>query len=157
MGVVFCKFKRRCIFRKRGNVHLKEIHSELMVDVVEFIFIFPEVFFQMLRVNVIKVVEIVRAFRVYTFVYTERGSVFNSNKTVATVRTEETQWGCGVFPGRECLTTDFALILTVIPIVVIYVVMRHTTDRTAYIFGNCAAVTSLYRFQKFMIFPFVIL
>lgn len=57
MGVVFCKFKRRCIFRKRGNVHLKETHSELTVDVVEFIFIFPEVFFQMLRVNVIKVVE----------------------------------------------------------------------------------------------------
>lgn len=72
MGVVFCKFKRRCIFRKRGNVHLKETHSELTVDVVEFIFIFPEVFFQMLRVNVIKVVEIVRAFRVYTFVYTEK-------------------------------------------------------------------------------------
>lgn len=156
-GTVFCKFKRRCIFRKRGNVHLKETHSELTVDVVEFIFIFPEVFFQMLRVNVIKVVEIVRAFRVYTFVYTEKGSVFNSNKTVATVRTEETQWGCGVFPGRECLTTDFALILTVIPIVVIYVVMRRTTDRTAYIFENCAVVTSLYRFQKFMIFPFVIL
>ena len=36
-------------------------------------------------------------------------------------------------------------------------VMRRTTDRTAYIFENCAVVTSLYRFQKFMIFPFVIL
>ena len=128
-----------------------------MVDIVEFVFVFAIVFVQMFLIHFLQVVEIVRAFRVYTFVYAEKGSVFNSNKTVATVRTEETQWGCGVFPGRECLTTDFALILTVIPIVVIYVVMRRTTDRTAYIFGNCAAVTSLYRFQKFMIFPFVIL
>ena len=62
MGVVFCKFKRRCIFRKRGNVHLKETHSELTVDVMEFIFIFPVVFFQVCLVDFLQVMQIVRAF-----------------------------------------------------------------------------------------------
>ena len=89
MGVVFCKFKRRCIFRKRGNVHLKEIHSELMVDVVEFIFIFPEVFFQMLRVNVIKVVEIVRAFGIHTFVDDKVFTVFLMHQAVVAMRTSQ--------------------------------------------------------------------
>ena len=89
--------------------------------------------------------------------YTEKSPVFFRNKTVTAVRTEKTQGSGCVFTGSECLPTDFALILPVITVVVVYVVVRSTTDRTADIFRNCATVATLDRFEKFVVFPFVIL
>ena len=74
-----------------------------------------------------KVVEIVRAFRVYTFMDTEEFTVFLGNQSIATVRTCKSERCGNNFTGRECLTTDFALILTVAAIVVVDVMMWSTT------------------------------
>lgn len=99
----------------------------------------------MFRINLRKIVKIILAFRINAFMHTEKGSVFFRNMTVTAVRTEKTQRSGCVFAGRECLTTDLALVLSIVSVVVVYVVVRSTTDRTADIFRNCAAVSLLNR------------
>lgn len=73
--------------------------------------------------------KIVRTFRVHTFMNPEEFTVFFGNKGVAAMRADKPERCSNDFAGREGLTTDFALILTVTTIVVIDIMMESSTKR----------------------------
>ena len=56
------------MFWQGGEVHLKEIHSEFTVDVVEFVFVFAILLIQVFLIDLFEVMEIVRTFHVNAFV-----------------------------------------------------------------------------------------
>ena len=56
------------MFWQGVKIHLKEIYCELTVDVVELIFVFAMLLFQMLLIDILEVMEIVRAFAVNALV-----------------------------------------------------------------------------------------
>ena len=68
---------------------MKEVERELTVDVMEFIFIFAIVLVQMLFINLFEVIQIIRTFRIYTFMDDEVFTVFLVNKAVIAMRALE--------------------------------------------------------------------
>ena len=123
---------------------------------MEFIFIFAIVFIKVFLFHFFKIVEIIRALWIHTFMYAEELTVFPGNKCISAVRAGKSKWCCDDFAGRESLTADFALVLTVSTIIVINVVMRSTTQRTDGIFGNGFAIATLDRLNRFLIFPVIV-
>jgi len=73
---------------------MEEIYGEFTVDIMEFVSIFAINLIQMFWIYFFKVVEIVRAFRVYTLMQDKKFSILFGNEGVATVRTAQ-------FHGRE--------------------------------------------------------
>ena len=63
-------------------------------------------------------------------------TVFLGNECIAAMRTDKPNWSDDFFPGRECLSADLALILTVTAIVIVDVMMRRSTKRAYSIFRN---------------------
>lgn len=68
-----------------AKVHLKEVYCELTVDIVKLIFIFAILLFQMFLIDLLKVVEIVRAFHVNAFVDDEVLTLFLVGQCIAAV------------------------------------------------------------------------
>ena len=67
---------------KERQIHLKEIYRKFTVDVMEFISDFSMFLIKMIFLYFFEIIEIVRAFRVYTFMDDEMLSAFDGNKTV---------------------------------------------------------------------------
>ena len=76
VGVMLTEFQGRSILRKGAYIHAEKIYRELPVDIVKLIFIFSVTFFQIGFVHFLKVVEIVGAFWIDTFVENEMLSFF---------------------------------------------------------------------------------
>ena len=100
--------------------------------------------------------EIVRTFRIDTFVYTEKLTVFLGNQGIGTMRASKSEGSCNNFTGRECLTTDFTLVLPIATIVVVDEMVGSTTQRTNGIFGNGFSVATLNRFNRLTILPLIV-
>ena len=94
---------------------------------MKFIFIFAVVLIQILLRYIFKIVKIVRTVTIYTFVNTEEFTFFFGNQRITTMRTGKAKRCCNNFSGREGLSTDFALVLTIATIVVIDVMMGSPT------------------------------
>ena len=94
---------------------------------MEFVFIFTIVFLKMFFVHLFEVVQIVRAFRIYTFMNAEKFTVFLSNKGVTTVRAGETNGYSDNVSRAESLSTNLALILPVTAIIIVNKVVRSST------------------------------
>ena len=71
------------MFGKGVQVHLKEIHRELTVDVVELVSVFAAAFIQVLLVDLFEVVQVIRAFGVHTFVEDEVLLDFFGDQSIA--------------------------------------------------------------------------
>lgn len=71
---------------KERQIHLKEIYRKFTVDVMEFISDFSMFLIKMIFLYFFEIIEIVRAFRVYTFMDDEMLSAFDGNKTVTVMR-----------------------------------------------------------------------
>ena len=71
---------------KERQIHLKEIYRKFTVDVMEFISDFSMFIIKMIFLYFFEIIEIVRAFRVYTFMDDEMLSAFDGNKTVTAMR-----------------------------------------------------------------------
>ena len=71
---------------KERQTHLKEIYRKFTVDVMEFISDFSMFLIKMIFLYFFEIIEIVRAFRVYTFMDDEMLSAFDGNKTVTAMR-----------------------------------------------------------------------
>ncbi|WP_182434313.1 hypothetical protein [Clostridium sp. AM49-4BH] len=71
---------------KERQIHLKEIYRKFTVDVMEFISDFSMFLIKMIFLYFFEIIEIVRAFRVYTFMDDEMLSAFDGNKTVTAMR-----------------------------------------------------------------------
>lgn len=77
------------MFGKGVQVHLKEIHRELTVDVVELVSVFAAAFIQVLLVDLFEVVQVIRAFGVHAFVEDEVLPILFGNQGVAAVGTAQ--------------------------------------------------------------------
>ena len=64
------------MLRKTVQIHTKKIYLEFPVDVMELIFVFSVVTFQIFLINLLEVVKIVRTFRVGALVDEEVFPVF---------------------------------------------------------------------------------
>ena len=62
VSAMFTEFQGRSIPGQGVEIHAEKIHREFTVDVMEFIFIFPVVFFPVCLVDFLQVMQIVRAF-----------------------------------------------------------------------------------------------
>ena len=100
--------------------------------------------------------KIVGALRIYTFVNDEVLTVFFVNEGMVTVRTEQTHRSRNIFTSGECLTTNFALILTIATIVIVNVMVGSTAERTDGFLGNGFPVFALDRFCFFSVLPLVV-
>lgn len=120
---------------------------------MQFIFGFSVGLFQIFALYFSKVVEIVRVLGFCTFVLTEEFPVFLGNKSMSAVRAQKAHRGSRGITGREGLTTDFTLILSITAIIVVDEMMRRTTQRAYSIFRNTFSVSALYWFQRLVIFP----
>lgn len=86
----------------------------------------------------------------------EEFTVFFGNKGVAAMRADKPERCSNDFAGREGLTTDFALILTVTTIVVIDIMMESSTKRTDGVFRNGFTIPALNWFDRFAIFSQIV-
>lgn len=68
------------ILRKAVQIHAKEIYLENPVNVMEFIFVPTIVLFKVIFINLVKVVEVVRTFRIHVFVDKKMFAVFLGNQ-----------------------------------------------------------------------------
>ena len=93
---------------------------------MELIFVFAVIFIQILLIHFFKIIEIVRTFRIDTFVYAEELAVFLDNQGLAAMRTGKPDGRGDHFTGREGLSADFALVLSVPAIVIVDVMVRGT-------------------------------
>ena len=94
---------------------------------MEFIFVFAIILIKVFLLHFFKVVEIIRALWIDTFMYAEELTVFLGNEGISAVRAGKAKGCCYEFTGTEGLPADFALVLTVAAIVVIDVVMWSPT------------------------------
>ena len=69
--VVLGKLQRGCIFRQSGDVHLEEIDRELPVDVMKLVLVLTVVFSEILFIDLLEIVKIIRTFGIYTFMNDE--------------------------------------------------------------------------------------
>jgi hypothetical protein len=89
IGIVLGELQRRGILRKRSDVHLKKIHREFTVDIVEFILVFSVILLQIRRVNLFEAVKIIRTLWIDAFVDDEVLTVFLWSEGMGTVWTLE--------------------------------------------------------------------
>ena len=124
------------------KVHLKEVYCELAVGIVELIFvlakIFPEVFF----INFIEVVEIIGAFGVHAFVDDKVFPLLLVGECIATVGASQgVEFGKAVVVRGEVGITDFALDLSLSPVVAVEVGLWGVTGETRAILRDIAFLT----------------
>ena len=74
---------RRSILRKGRQIHFEEVDVELPIDVVELVSV---LFKRMFLADFLKVLPVVGALVVDTFVDTEAGTVFDRNEDMAAIR-----------------------------------------------------------------------
>lgn len=122
---------------------------------MEFIFIFSVGFFKILSVHFFQVVEIVRAFRIDTFMENEVFAFFLCHKCFPTMRTAQRKLpGKAVLLWREVGVTYFALDLASLPIVAVEVGFRGIAGRTAAVIRDVARFTPGNGFDLFSIAEF---
>jgi hypothetical protein len=104
------------------------------------------------RVNRLKVLEVIGAVIIYTFVNDEELAVLLWKKSMPTVRTFKVKRLSHMLSSNEGLTADLALKLTISAVVVVKIMMWCTTYRTNGIDWNGFAVASLDSLERFSVF-----
>ena len=106
---------------------------------MELVFILSVVLLQILFVNLVQIVEIVRAVRIYTFMEDEVFPFLLSHKRIAAVRAAKGKLlGETVFSGREVRTTDLAAKLPCFAVVAVEIRFGCTAGRTTAVIGDIA-------------------
>lgn len=157
VGIELAELQGRGVFGKRIKVHLKKIYREFTVNVVEFIFVFAEIFFEVVLINLFEVVEIVRAPRVDALVDDEVLAVFLLDKRIATVRTAEVQGREAVtFRRREPGIADFAEELAFITVILIKVDGRGLSPWAGAAFRDVAVRAASHGLNGLPITPLIV-
>lgn len=111
----------------------------------------------MFLVYFFKVVEIVRTFGIYAFMYAEEGTVFLCCKGMPAMRAGKLDRRGHQLTSNKSLSTDFTLVLSVTAIVVVKVMMGGTTEWADGTVRNGFTIASLNRLHSFTIAPGVVL
>ena len=121
---------------------------------MELIFVFAIVLIQMFFINLFEVVQIIRAFRIHTFMDDEVFAVFLVNKAVIAMRTLQ-DGGFGItviLSGRKMrladLTQNLAFLLAIIPHEIVH---RGITCRAGTVFWNITLHSAKYRAYGFVV------
>lgn len=107
MCIMPAEFQGRGVFGKGKQVHAEKIHREFAVDVVQPVFIFSIILLQVLFINPFKVVEIVWAPGIHTFVEDKVFTFLFWDKDTAAVGTAEFYSGKTAISRGETGTADF--------------------------------------------------
>ena len=106
---------------------------------MELVFILAISLLEMFRIHLFKVVEIVRAFRVYTLMQDKKFPVLFGNESVPAVRTAQGKLlREAVLFGREVGAAYFAAELSGFAIIAVEIKLRSTTGRTMAIIRDVA-------------------
>ena len=89
VGVMLTEFQGRSVLRKGAYVHAEKIYRELTVDVVELVFIFAVILFQVFLIHLFEIVEIIRTFGIDALVDDKVFPFFFRHECLATVGTPE--------------------------------------------------------------------
>ena len=103
-----------------------------------------------------KIMKIVRAFRIHTFVNTEEFTVFLGNQGITTVRAGKPERCGNNVTGGESLTAYFTLVLSIATIIVVDEMVRSSTEGTDGILRDSFSVSALNRFYCFSVLPFIV-
>ena len=133
IGIVFGEVQGRSILRKGCQIHFEEVDVELPIDVVELVSV---LFKRMFPVDFLKVLPVVGALVVDTFVDTEAGTVFDRNEDMAAIRAFVLDRFGMDTAINEGSAADLALVLAATAVVVIEVLMGSTADRTDFALRN---------------------
>ena len=124
------------------EVHLKEIYCELTVDIVEFIFVFAIGHVQVFLIDLLEVIQIVRAFHVNAFMDDEVLTVLLVGQRITAVGASQgVEFGKAVVVRGEVGITDFALDLSLSPVVAVEVGLWGVTGETRAILRDIAFLT----------------
>jgi hypothetical protein len=126
---------------------------------VEFIFIFAVILIKMLFINLLEIMNIIRALWVYTFMDDEVFAVFLMDEAVTAMRAfQNSSFGEAVILGwRKMRLADFAQDLTFLFAIVPHqIIHRGITCRAGTVFRNVAFYTAKDRFDGFVVTFFVV-
>ena len=87
MGIVPAEFQGRSVLGQGIQIHAEKIYRELTVDVVELVFIFAVILFQVILIHLFEIVEIIRTFGIDALVDDKVFPFFFRHECLATVGT----------------------------------------------------------------------
>ena len=147
MGIVPAEFQGRSVLGQGIQIHAEKIYRELTVDVVELVFIFAVILFQVFLIHLFEIVEIIRAFGVDTFVKDEMLPFFFRSECLATVGTPQGELpGEAVFIWRKICIAYLAFQLSDFTVISVKIRLRGATGGAGAVLGDVAFLTSGDRF-----------
>ena len=147
VGVMLTEFQGRSVLRKGAYVHAEKIYRELTVDVVELVFIFAVILFQVILIHLFEIVEIIRTFGIDALVDDKVFPFFFRHECLATVGTPEGKLlGKAVFIWRKICIAYLAFQLSGFTVISVKVRLRGTAGRAGAVFRDVAFLTSGDRF-----------
>jgi hypothetical protein len=124
---------------------------------MQLIFVFTVVLVQICLINLLEVMEIVRALGVHAFMNDEMLSVLLASQCVGTIRTLEGKaFGKTVLIRREEGCTDLAHQLTGLSVVTVQIRLGSLADGTGAILRDVAFRPTLNRFDRLAVFPSIV-
>lgn len=147
VGVMLTEFQGRSVLRKGAYVHAEKIYRELTVDVVELVFIFAVILFQVFLIHLFEIVEIIRAFGIDALVDDKVLPFFFGNECPATVGTPQGELpGEAVFIWRKICIAYLAFQLSGFAVIPVKIRLWSATGGTGAVFRDVAFLTSGDRF-----------
>ena len=139
VGVMLTEFQGRSVLRKGAYVHAEKIDRELTVDVVELVFIFAVILFQVFLIHFFQVVEIVGALWVDTFVEDEMLPFFFRGQCLTTMGTPQGELlGEAVFVRQKVGIANLAFQLTGLAVIAVKIRLWSATGGTGAVFRDVA-------------------
>lgn len=140
------------MFWQGVEVHLKEIHSEFTVDVVEFVFVFAILLIQVFLIDLFEVMEIVRTFHVNAFVNDKVLTILLMGQGITAMGAAQgKEFGKAVLIRGEGGITDLALNLSLSPVVAVKVGHWSITAGTGAVLWDIAFHMSGNRFDFYVV------
>ena len=147
VGVMLTEFQGRSVLRKGAYIHAEKIYRELTVDIVELVFIFAVILFQVFLIHLFEIVEIIRTFGIDALVDDKVLPFFFCSECLATVGTPQGELpGEAVFIWRKICIAYLAFQLSDFTVISVKIRLRGATGGAGAVLGDVAFLTSGDRF-----------
>ena len=147
VGVMLTEFQGRSVLRKGAYIHAEKIYRELTVDIVELVFIFAVILFQVFLIHLFEIVEIIRTFGIDALVDDKVLPFFFRSECLATVGTPQGELpGEAVFIWRKICIAYLAFQLSDFTVISVKIRLRGATGGAGAVLGDVAFLTSGDRF-----------
>ena len=147
VGVMLTEFQGRSVLRKGAYIHAEKIYRELTVDIVELVFIFAVILFQVFLIHLFEIVEIIRTFGIDALVDDKVLPFFFCSECLATVGTPQGELpGEAVFIWRKICIAYLAFQLSDFTVISVKIRLRGATGGAGAVLGDVAFLASGDRF-----------